>query len=208
MDQPTLRKRSGSAQIASALDRPPLMLASVIEHVSIGSLAPYAGNSRKHDQHQVAKLCSIIKKVGMLVPLLIDDKGEIIAGHGRLLACKELGMSLVPVIRVGHLSPDQIRAFRIADNRLAELSTWDDEALAIELHHLVHSIEGPEIIELTALEIGEVDARLEVLGEKPKQDPADAAPEDAGLLSKEKLLAEDIPAGLTGGEASGEDEIT
>lgn len=187
MDQPTLRKRSGSAQIASALDRPPLILASVIEHVSIESLAPYAGNSRKHDQRQVVKLCSIIKKVGMLVPLLIDEKGEIIAGHGRHLACKELGMSLVPIIRVGHLSPDQIRAFRIADNRLAELSTWDDEALAIELHHLVHSVEDPEIIELTSLEIGEIDARLEILDEKPKQDPADEILEPAAGPSISKL---------------------
>ncbi len=67
---------------------------------------------------------------------MVSDEDEIVAGHGRLLAAQYLGLSEVPVIRLGHLTPEQVRAYRIADNRLSELSGWDDELLAAELHAL------------------------------------------------------------------------
>ncbi|MGO4637807.1 site-specific DNA-methyltransferase [Mesorhizobium sp. 2RAF45] len=169
---PRKRTRSVQAPLPGVLE-PVTKLATAIEHLAIDALTPYAGNARNHGQAQITKLAAIIRKVGMQVPLLIDDKNEIIAGHGRLLAAKHIGMTHVPIIRISHLSPDQIKAFRIADNRLAELSSWDDEALAVELKHLVLSIEDPEIIELTSFEIGEVDARIDILEEAPKQDPAD-----------------------------------
>ena len=80
------------------------------------------GDPRKHNERSVTKLKGVIAAVGVQVPLLVDGKNEIITGHGRLLAAKQLGLSHVPVIRISHLTPDQIKAFRIADNRVAELS--------------------------------------------------------------------------------------
>jgi DNA modification methylase len=187
IEQITPRRRTRPVRTAHpAALKPETKLATAIEHIAIDALTPYPGNARKHSQAQIAKLAAIIQKVGMQVPLLIDAKNEIIAGHGRLLAAKQIGMSVLPAIRIDHLSPDQIKAFRIADNRLAELSAWDDEALALELKHLVLSLENPEIIELTSFEIGEIDARLEILEETPKQDPADEiiAPAEGAPVSK------------------------
>ena len=147
-------------------------LASVIEHIAIDLLIPYVGNARKHDQKQISKLVGAMRSFGVQVPLLVDEKNEIIAGHGRYLAAKQLGLTKVPIIRIIHLTPDQVKAFRIADNRLSELSSWDDDALAIELKHLVVSLDT-QVIELTGFEVGEIDARLEVLEAEPRQDPAD-----------------------------------
>ncbi|WP_457939290.1 DNA methyltransferase [Mesorhizobium sp. 10J20-29] len=186
-DQVTPHVRVRTRQVPPRVDTAEMpKLASVIEQIAVGLLVPYAGNARKHDQRQITKLAGIIRKVGMQVPLLIDEKNEIISGHGRLLAAKQIGMSHVPVIRVSHLSPDQIKAFRIADNRLAELSTWDDKALALEFQHLVLSLDDPEILEMTSFEIGEIDARLEILDEVPKQDPADEiiGPAEGSPVSK------------------------
>ena len=174
-EQPTprLRRRSrptSADRNGAAAPR----LATAIEHVAITVPIPYPGNARRHDDRQMAKLAEIIRQVGFQAPMLLDDESTIIAGHGRWLAAKQLGLTQVPVIRVSHLSPDQVKAFRIADNRLAELSSWDDTALAIELKQLVMSLEDPEIIELTSFEIGEIDARLTILEDKQEEDPADA----------------------------------
>ena len=161
-------------------------LASVIEHASIGTLAPYPGNPRKHSQRQVTKLAGAMRIVGFQVPILVDGQNNIIAGHGRYLAAKELALSEVPVIRIHHLTPEQIKAYRIADNRLSELSSWDEEALAVELKQLVVSLDE-QVIELTSFEIGEIDARLEILDDKPVQDPADDIIELADGLPVSKL---------------------
>jgi ParB-like nuclease family protein len=105
----------------------------VIRYMRVDELIPYVRNPRKHSEKQIAGLAAWIKRVGFRVPVLIDAKNEIIAGHGRLLAAKRLGMVEVPVIDCSDLSPEDVRAFRVADNRLAELSDWDDDLLAGEL---------------------------------------------------------------------------
>lgn len=107
-----------------------------IEQVQIADLIPYARNSRTHSDAQVAQIAASIKEFGWTNPVLIDAGGGIIAGHGRVLAARKLGMTDVPCIRLDHLSDAQKRALIIADNRLALSAGWDDEMLRVELEDL------------------------------------------------------------------------
>jgi DNA modification methylase len=107
-----------------------------VEMMPVASLAPYAANARLHPTEQVAQLAASIGEFGFNVPVLVDDAGVLIAGHGRVLAAKALGLGEVPAIRLGHLTEAQARAFRLADNQLALNSTWDESLLAAELRAL------------------------------------------------------------------------
>ncbi|MBL8658849.1 MAG: site-specific DNA-methyltransferase [Rhodospirillales bacterium] len=134
-----------------------------IELWPIDRLKPYANNARTHSADQIAKIAGSLAEFGWTTPVLVADDGEIVAGHGRVLAAAHLGLSEVPVIRLSHLSPAQVRAYRIADNRLAELAGWDDELLAIELAELgdldfdldLTGFDGLELDRLLALAAGE-----------------------------------------------------
>ena len=99
-------------------------------------LIPYARNARTHSDAQVAQIAASIKEFGFTNPILIDKDGGIIAGHGRVMAARKLGLTTVPVLMLGHLSETQKRAYIIAGNRLAETSTWDIELLALEIEDL------------------------------------------------------------------------
>jgi len=107
-----------------------------IEQVDTDSLIPYARNARVHDDEQIARIAKSIGEYGFTNPVLIDGHGTIIAGHGRVLAAQQLGLAQVPCIRLTHLTDAQRRAYVIADNRLAELSSWDSAMLAGELEDL------------------------------------------------------------------------
>jgi DNA modification methylase len=107
-----------------------------LEMMPVASLAPYAANARMHPAEQVAQLAASIGEFGFNVPVLVDDAGVLIAGHGRVLAAKALGLAEVPAIRLGHLTEAQARAFRLADNQLALNSAWDESLLAAELRAL------------------------------------------------------------------------
>jgi ParB-like chromosome segregation protein Spo0J len=107
-----------------------------LEMMPVASLAPYAANARQHPPEQVAQLAASIGEFGFNVPVLVDDAGVLIAGHGRVLAAKALGLEEVPAIRLGHLTEAQARAFRLADNQLALNSTCDESLLAAELRAL------------------------------------------------------------------------
>ncbi len=107
-----------------------------LEMMPVASLAPYAANARLHPTEQVAQLAASIGEFGFNVPVLVDDAGVLIAGHGCVLAVKALGLDAVPAIRLGHLTEAQARAFRLADNQLALNSTWDESLLAAELRAL------------------------------------------------------------------------
>jgi len=107
-----------------------------MEMMPVASLAPYAANARMHPTEQVAQLAASIAEFGFNVPVLVDDAGVLIAGHGRVLAAKALGLDAVPAIRLGHLTEAQAKAFRLADNQLALNSTWDESLLAAELREL------------------------------------------------------------------------
>ena len=107
-----------------------------IEQIETGNLIPYINNSRTHSDEQVMQVASSIKEFGFTNPILIDGDSGIIAGHGRLMAAKKLGLDEVPCIRLGHLSEAQRKAYVIADNQLALNSGWDLDSLKIELEEL------------------------------------------------------------------------
>jgi DNA modification methylase len=107
-----------------------------IERWPLARLVPYARNARTHSDDQVAKIAASLIEFGWTVPILVDDAGEVIAGHGRILAARQLDITEVPVIRLGHLTPEQVRGYRIADNQLTLLGEWDEAALAEETHWL------------------------------------------------------------------------
>ncbi len=115
----------------SALNRS--MEVTQIELLLVSSLIPYARNSRTHSDEQVTQIAASIREFGFTNPVLIDANGTIIAGHGRVLAAKKLGLIEVPCLRLGHLTPSQIRAYVIADNKIALNAGWDDEMLKAEL---------------------------------------------------------------------------
>jgi DNA modification methylase len=150
-------------------------------------LKPDPANPRRHSKKQIQQIAESIRVFGFNVPILVDRDGNVIAGHGRLLACRELGIDPVPTLCLGHLTPAQARAFRIADNKLTENGTWDDRLLAEQLRDL--SLSGLDFdIEVTGFEMGEIDLRIASLEDTPAagSDPADILPEVsvAPLVSK------------------------
>src|SRR5262249_33425132 len=132
----------------------------------------------RHSKKQVRQIANSIKTFNFNVPILIDGEGNVIAGHGRLLAAQELGMTEVPTLCLDHLTPAQARAFMIADNRLTEIAVWDDRLLAQQFKEL--SLIGLDFdIEVTGFEMGEIDLRIASLEDlpEPDDDPADVVPE-------------------------------
>ena len=103
-----------------------------IEYLRPEELKPYANNPRRN-KRAVAGVAESIRRYGFVNPIIIDDKCEIVCGHTRLLAAQKLGMSEVPVIRVGNMTEDEVRAYRLADNKVAELASWDEEKRDVEL---------------------------------------------------------------------------
>lgn len=106
------------------------------EEKAVESLKPYQYNARTHSPEQVEKLKRSIQEFGFINPVLIDNKNMIIAGHGRVLAALELGIKKVPTLTISELTEDQVRAYIIADNKLAEDAGWDEELLQMELQAL------------------------------------------------------------------------
>ena len=108
----------------------------VIVTRKVDALIPYARNSRTHSDEQVAQIAASVREFGWTNPVLIDGDNGIIAGHGRVLAARKLGMDDVPCIEMAGLTDTQRRAYIIADNKLALNGGWDDELLALELGEL------------------------------------------------------------------------
>jgi hypothetical protein len=107
-----------------------------LEEVKIVDLIEYEENARVHNDAQIGQLVKSIKKFGFCAPCLVDDEGVVIAGHGRLMAARQAGLDKVPVVRIKHLSPMQVKAYRVADNQLALNSNWDVGLLGMELSGL------------------------------------------------------------------------
>jgi DNA modification methylase len=174
------------------------------------------GNPRVHSKKQIRQIANSIRVFGFNVPILIDRHNNVIAGHGRLLACRELGIAEVPTLRLDHLTPAQVDAFMIADNRLTEIGSWDDRLLAQQLKDL--SLLDLEFsIEITGFEMAEIDLRIASLDEvaEPAADPADAVPElstgrcvsklgDLWLLGLHRILCGDARDHDAGVELMGE----
>ena len=117
-------------------------------------------NPRSHRPRQIRQIGRSIEEFGFIVPILIDASDKVIAGHGRLLACRQLGWREVPTIPLHHLTEAQARAFMIADNRLTEISEWDDALLASQLRELA-ALDLDFSLEVTGFDIGEIDLRIE-----------------------------------------------
>ena len=107
-----------------------------IEYRPIGALIPYARNARTHSAAQVALIAGSIREYGFTNPVLVDGESGIIAGHGRVLAARQLGLTTVPVIELAHLTPAQKQAYILADNQLALAAGWDKDLLALEIGEL------------------------------------------------------------------------
>jgi DNA modification methylase len=167
-----------------------------ITYRPVGTLKHNPHNSRTHSKRQIRQIAESIKSFGFTNPVLLDEANTIIAGHGRVLAAKLLGIAEVPTIRLGDLSPDQIRAYVIADNRLVENGGWDKSILAIELQHLLN-IETEFDITVTGFEIPEIDLLLSSGNDTPDADDAFdleegstpvTQPGDLWKLGKHKIL--------------------
>ena len=146
------------------------LLPGRIEHWPLARLKPYARNAKTHDANQVAKIAASMAEFGWTVPVLVAADGELIAGHGRILAAAHLGLSEAPVIVLGHLTEAQRRAYRIADNKLTELGGWDEALLLQELQALL-----AEDFDLALIGIPEDE--LDALLHAGDDDAADAIPE-------------------------------
>jgi DNA modification methylase len=147
-----------------------------IEALPVGDLRPAKRNARTHSKKQVSQICRSIERFGFTNPILIDDEGRVVAGHGRLAAAKELGIQTVPCLRLRDMSEADKRAYIIADNKLALNAGWDMEILAEELGQLV---ELDFDISMTGFDQPEVDTILSLAADaSPKPTgPEDACPE-------------------------------
>jgi DNA modification methylase len=158
-------------------NKPGFELAVVYQPIE--TLVPHPSNARTHSRHQIRQLADSIKAFGFTNPVLIDHKNTIIAGHGRVAAAQTLGMDRVPTIRLECLSENEIRAYVLADNKLAERAGWDKEILAIELQHLM-TLDNDLDITVTGFEIPEIDLILEGATSK-EHDPDDSFEVDEAL---------------------------
>ncbi|ODR95327.1 DNA methylase N-4 [Methyloceanibacter stevinii] len=180
-----------------------------MERKPVSSLAPYPGNARRHSRKQVRQIAESIKRFGFTNPVLIGDDGQIIAGHGRVAAAKELGLKDVPTLRLSHLSPAERRAYVLADNKLALNAGWDKETLAIELQALV---DMEFDVTLTGFSLAEIDlsldqaheasaaisgSALDEIPEAPTRPTTQAG--DLWLLGRHRLLC---------GDARSKDDVT
>jgi DNA modification methylase len=160
-------------------------------------------NPRHHSDPQIRQIASSIETFGFNVPVLIDRQNVVIAGHGRVLAARNLGWKTVPAIRLTHLTPAQVRVFAIADNRLTENSTWNDKLLG-EIFQDLTSLDLDFDLEVTGFSTGEIDLRIEEATAHPNggYDPADSQLEaadgppvskagDLWILGKHRLLVGD-----------------
>ena len=122
----------------------------------IDSLIPYAKNARVHDEAQIAQIAGSIKEFGFNNPVLIDKDNGIIAGHGRVMAARKLGLTEVPTILLDHLNETQRKAYILADNRIAINSTWDNEMLSLELMDIKDNVS----LAMLGFSVDELDALL------------------------------------------------
>lgn len=164
---------------------------------NIADLIPYARNSRTHSEAQVTKIAASIKEFGFLNPVIVDGENGIVAGHGRVMAAKKLGMEEVPVIEASHLTEAQRRAYIIADNRLALDAEWDDEMLRVEFAELEGlgfdlDLTGFTPEEIAALDPEELTEGLTDEDSVPEV-PADpvTVPGDVWVMGKHRLMCGD-----------------
>jgi ParB-like chromosome segregation protein Spo0J len=162
-DEPSPKPSNGALEAKSGMRH---QLGDRVELVPVGEVAARKGNARFHSRKQIRQIADSIQAFGFNNPILVDEKGEILAGHGRLEAAKVLGLKEVPTLRISHLSAAEKRAYLLADNRTAELAEWDLDLLATELGDL---LDLNFAVELTGFDLDEVKTILDI----PDEDPAE-----------------------------------
>ena len=172
----------------------------MVTYAEIQNLVPYARNARTHSRRQIRQIADSIRTFGFTNPVLVNRSRMIIAGHGRVAAAKLLGITQVPTICLDNLSEDEIRAYILADNKLAEKAGWDHSILAIELQHLT-SVDLEFDVSITGFEVGEVDLILQEAvaaeGQEEKEPveirsgPAVTQRGDVWLLGDHRLICGD-----------------
>ncbi len=177
-----MNHRSASSKKGSSADPSGGGFKLQVAYSSMQTLVPNSSNPRNHKLKQIRQIAESIKSFGFVFPIAIDHKNRIVCGHGRYAAAQLLGLSEIPTTRLEHLSDVQIRALAIADNRLTEVSEWNDRLLAKELKAL-SVIDLNFNLEVTGFDYPEIDLRidkLELVNEEGA-DPADALPpKDSG----------------------------
>ncbi len=183
----------------------PIWMAEKVIQSQISQIKPYANNNRVHAAKNVDKLKASVAQFGFVTPILLDGSGTIIAGHGRYEAAKALGLTSVPTVVAGHLSDAEVRALRIADNKLAELSDWNEAALQIEFAELTDlSLDG-ELdfdLDITGFETPEIDIIIDGTDEATKTEaesvetpdpavPAITQPGDLWILGDHRIFCGD-----------------
>ncbi len=146
-----------------------------VTYLPTTSLKPHPQNPRIHSDKQVLQIARSIEAFGFNVPILVDDRHNVVAGHGRLLAARKLGWKTVPVIKLNHLSDSQYAAFLIADNRLTENSTWDERLLGEQLK-VLSEMELDFDLEVIGFETAEIDLLIDGFEAVREADPDDRLP--------------------------------
>lgn len=170
----------------------------MIEMRAVRDLKPNERNARVHSARQVEQIAESIRSFGWVGPIVVDGKGTVLSGHGRLQAAVRLGMPRVPTIPVKHLTPAQQRAFMLADNRLAELAEWNEDVLAAELKEL---LEFDIDVEVTGFDLSDLEQvmapailplkkkeKAELVPEPKRHLPAVSAIGDVWKLGEHRLL--------------------
>lgn len=167
------------------------------EKVNIDKLVPYARNARTHSKEQVLQLRASLREFGFVNPVIVDKDYNIIAGHGRILAAKEEGISEVPCVFAEHLTEAQKKAYIIADNRLALNAGWDEEMLSVEIADLQGAdfdlaLLGFDDAELNKLLTDDEDVQDDDFDvDSELQNPAVTQAGDLWLLGKHRLVCGD-----------------
>ncbi|MEA2876748.1 MAG: hypothetical protein QOF14_1944 [Hyphomicrobiales bacterium] len=150
-----------------------------IEYQPVSALKPRASNPRTHSKKQIGQIAKAIRRFGFTNPVLVDDANGIVAGHGRIEAARTIGLAEVPTVRLSDLSEAEIRAYVIADNKLAENAGWDRNLLGLELQYLT-DLEIDFDVTVTGFELPDIDLLIGELSPAANEnDPADAIVEPA-----------------------------
>jgi DNA modification methylase len=178
----------------------------IVSHIEIWPivrLIPYARNSRTHSDEQIRQIAQSIRENGFVNPILVDGRGNVIAGHGRILGAQQVGLTELPVIVLYHLTETQARALRIADNRIAENAAWNEEMLQVELA----ALRAAEV-DLASLGFAEIELK-KLLQELESKEDEDSVPEppavpisrlgDLWVMGEHRLLCADstLPESLS-----------
>ena len=174
-----------------------------VQEVTLSQLVPYANNAKIHGPEQIEKLKASINEFGFLTPCLIDEDFNIIAGHGRVIAAKELGMETVPCVFVEGLTDAQRRAYILADNRLGEIANWDENMVGLELGELSEMNFDIDILGFDTLDLNVDDFGTDFdlpTGDKPEicQMTFTLHQEQKELIERALAEAQDMPTDTFG----------